>query len=90
VDIAILHQDLKHFTGFAFEQAVVGKHDCGATSWLQGGQYVQNKVELLVDVWIVKSSRPVLGLLLWFRKADWSHDVVSLATERFVDPRSPR
>ncbi len=41
---SILHDDLKYFAGFAFEQTVIGKHNCRPTAGFKNRQHVLEKI----------------------------------------------
>ncbi len=86
MQIAILHQNLKHFAGFAFEETIVRQHHRGASAGLQRGQHVLNEIELLVaglngEVFALRRLVRASGSEGRIRQ----DDVVLLAAERLVD-----
>ena len=86
VQIAILHQNLEHFAGFAFKEAVIRQHHRGASAGLQRGEHVLHEVELLVAGFDGKifALRRLVRAFGSERRIGQDH-VVLLAAEWFVD-----
>ena len=84
--VAVLHDDFKYFTSFAFEQTVVGKHNRRASTGLEDRQHVLKKIQLLVR----RLNREVFALRRLVRapRAEWrisQDDVEPLTTRNFID-----
>lgn len=86
MDVAVLHEDLKHLTGLVGEQHVVRDDNRSSTSRPKDGENVLNEVQLLVAR--LNDEVLALGRLVGTPRSEGrirKHDIESLRTRRLIN-----